>query len=738
MGSGKNTRKSVVQQKVSEPKVGGTKQPSTGVLVCLLAMVALATATAHWTALSAQAISFDDNEYLLYNPVVQDPSWASAGRFLKEVLEPSTVHGYYQPLTMISLMLDCAAGGRPNNLMPFHRTSLILHAANTVLVVLLLYQLFGNPWAAACVGLLFGVHPITVETIPWIGERKTLLAAFFALLSLLAYARYTRSGRYRMLAVCFFLYVLALMSKPTSTPLPVCMLLLDFWPLRRLSLKAVWEKVPLFVVTLVSAYITYESQKRTALTVAPGDWGDPWRVPLTLCHNIIFYLGQFAWPRHLTSHYPLPWPIRLSNTNVLIGVIGTAVLIPALLLSLLKTRSVLVGWLYFFIMIFPAMGVIGFTNVIAADKFAYLPAVGLMLPLAYGLDRLWHRNRAAQVGILTVSGVLAVVLTIGTRVYLRHWRDTETLFRYMVDREPGAPTLRFHLAHELSRKADAMMASATGPQAVEAAGQYRDEAITLYRTVTEKLPSYEEGFNNLGVQLLKQNRIDEAIECYNKALTLNPDHTAAINNLANALLHKDRVEEAEELYRRALQIKPDSANACYNLGNVLARRGKVAEAMELYLKTLALDPNHLQAIKNLAGALLREGRVDEAVARYDEALRKDPDRTYWGTISNLAWDLLADRDRAPWRATAALRLAELACQATEYRQAAAVGALAAATAVAGDIEHGRSLGRQAIQTAQAAGQQPLVTELRKRLHQYLAYQASTAPSSGPQETDDNR
>jgi protein O-mannosyl-transferase len=708
------------------------------VLLVGLLVVALAAATAHWTALSARAISFDDNEYLLYNSVVQNPSWASAGRFLQEVLEPSTVHGYYQPLTMISLMLDYASGGRPDNLMPFHRTSLILHTANTVLIVLLLYQLFGNPWAAACVGLLFGVHPITVETIPWIGERKTLLAAFFALLSLIAYVRYARTGGYRMLAVCSALYVLALMSKPTSTPLPACMLLLDFWPLRRLSLKAVLEKVPLFVVTLVSAYITYESQKRTAITVAPGDWGDPWRVPLTLCHNVIFYLRQFAWPRHLTSHYPPPWPIRLSNTRVLLGAIGTAILIPALLLSLLRTRVVFTGWLYFFVMIFPAMGIIGFTNVIAADKFAYLPAVGLMLPVTFGLDLLWRRGRSSQVGVVAVTGMLAVILAIGTRVYLRQWRDTETLFRYMIEREPGAPTLRFHLAHELSRKADLIAASATSPQAVEAVTRYRQEAVSLYRTVTEQLPSYEEGFNNLGVQLLKQNHVDEAIECYRKVLTLKPDHVMAINNLANALLHKNQVQEAEELYRKALQIKPDSANACYNLGNVLAHRGDMSGAMDLYHKALALDPNHLQTIKNLAGALLREGRVDEAVARYDEALRKDPDGTYWGTISNLAWDMLADRQRAPWRATASLKLAELACRATEYRQPAAIGALAAATAVSGDIERGLSLGRQAIQTAQATGQQPLVVELRKRLNEYLSSQASTAPSSTPAETDDNR
>jgi hypothetical protein len=141
----------------------------------------------HWPALSAKALSFDDQQYLTDNILVQNPSWTSAKRFVTEILTPSTVGGYYQPLSMISLMLDVALSGRPGNLQPFHRTSLILHVINTLLIVVLLYQLFGNPWVAAMIGLLYGVHPMSVESIPWIGERKTLLAAFFSLLALIAY-----------------------------------------------------------------------------------------------------------------------------------------------------------------------------------------------------------------------------------------------------------------------------------------------------------------------------------------------------------------------------------------------------------------------------------------------------------------------------------------------------------------------------------------------------------------------
>ena len=190
------------------------------VLIFITSLIVLAV---HWPALSAKAITFDDEQYFVSNPLVQNPGWNSAKRFLLEVLRPSTVKGYYQPLTMISLMADRIFGARNDNLMPLHRTSLILHIANTALIVILLYLLFGNVWAAAGAGLLFGLHPMTVESIAWIGERKTLLASFFSLWSLILYILYTKEKRGKLFAGAIVMYVLALMSKPTSTPLPLLM-----------------------------------------------------------------------------------------------------------------------------------------------------------------------------------------------------------------------------------------------------------------------------------------------------------------------------------------------------------------------------------------------------------------------------------------------------------------------------------------------------------------------------------
>ena len=275
----------------------------TDLLAILIFIVCITVALVYWPALSAQAISGDDNQYLTNNFLVQNPSWSSAQQFLTEVLEPSTVRGYYQPLTMISLMLDYAMGGRASDLSIFHATSICLHVANTALVIMLLYMLFGKVWPAIAVGLLFGVHPLTVEPIPWVGERKTLLAAFFALWCMILYVRYTHKKNWKLYIFCVLTYILALMSKPTTTPLPILLLLLDFWPLRRLSKRTFLEKIPFFVIMIIFAAITIISQSRTANITMPGEY-EPMQIPLVLCHNIIFYLYKiqgliFPGPREL-------------------------------------------------------------------------------------------------------------------------------------------------------------------------------------------------------------------------------------------------------------------------------------------------------------------------------------------------------------------------------------------------------------------------------------------------------
>ena len=625
-----NSRTSALRVDEAVHDQGAARIPSRGdrlLLVVLLGLVGLCVWMAHGRALSARALSFDDQQYLTENYLVQHPSWGSAKRFLTEVWAPSTVGGYYQPLAMISLMLDYAMAGDVENLRPFHRTSLVLHVLNTLLIVVLLYLLFGNVWAACLTGLLFGVHPLTVEPIPWVGERKTVLAAFFALWSLIFYVRYAKTGGGSWYVGCVGAYVLALLSKPTSTPLPAVMLLLDFWPLGRFRWRSVWEKLPLLGIGAVSAVVTFVSQKATSGAALPTEYPAS-RVPLVVCHNIVFYLYKMVWPVNLSSHYPFPEPVSLSNGMMLAGVVGTAVLISALVWSLRWTRAWATGWLMFFVAIVPTMQIIGFSNVIASDKFAYLPSVGVLVVVAWVLGRWlprgWGGWSVPAVAVLGCVGLAAALEVRATRRYLAVWRDTETLYEHMIRLAPAAPTLRNGLG-----------------AAMLAEGKV-DKAVEYCRQAVEMLPDYADAQGNLGAALARQGDLPAAVEHCRIAVRLKPRAADAHSNLGAALGQMGDLDGAVRHCTEALRLNRDKPQAHYNLGQVLAAKGDLDGALRCYGEAIRLKPSYFEAHANRGYVLAGQGRVAEAIDHLVEAVRlrpSDPDSHY-----NLA-SLLDDAGR---------------------------------------------------------------------------------------------
>jgi len=580
-------------------------------LVVLLASVGAMVVTAHWRALSAEAFCFDDDMYLTDNPLVQNPSWLSLRRFFREVLEPSTVDGYYQPLTMTSLMSDYALGGRPDNLRPFHRTSLALHVANSALVIVLLYLLFDRVWVAAGVGLLFGVHPMAVETICWVSDRKTLLGAFFALWCLVLYVRYAGKSDWRLWVGCTTTYVLAMMSKPTSLPLPVLMLLMDYWPLRRLKQRVFLEKLHLFVVGGVLAMITYTSQSRAAVAVLPGKH-DLLRLARIICRNIIFYHWKMVWPANLSSFYGSSESLEFSDPIVLMGIIGTCSLIVVAVVSLRWTRAALTSSLFFFVAILPTMGVIRFTTVIASDKYAYLPSLGLLMLLASficwfcGTNGVTHAApRKVMVAMIVL--ILGGVETVATRRYSACWRDTVTLFEHMLVLNPEAAPVHNTLG-----------------SALQSRGKL-DEAIFHYSRALQIDPVDPIAHRNLGSALQLQGKLDQAIECYRRALQIKPDEAKTHYNLACALSGMGKTDEAIIQYYQALQIRPDYADAENNLGNTLSSQGKIKEAIAHYGQAIRINPSHARAHNNLGNILQSQGHASQAVTHYRKALRIKPD-----------------------------------------------------------------------------------------------------------------
>ncbi len=579
----------------------------------LVVVVCTVVVITHWPGLSAQALSLDDNEYIGGNPLIEYPSWGSVKRIITEVLEPSTVPGSYIPLTMISQMLDYAMGGRLGNLQPFHRTSLILHIANTALVIVFIYQMFGGIWPAAMVGLLFGVHPLTVGRVAWLTERKTVLSAFFALWCLVFYARYARKRGWGALSICLLMYVFSLLSKPSSLPLPAVMVLLDYWPLRRLGRRVIWEKVPFFATGALFFIIAYLSFKRTAPIVTMGE-PSIMRIPMILCHNIIFYLYKIFWPVNLTVFYPLPRPLSPSNPMVLAGVVGSCVLVVILVVSWRWTRALMTGWLIFFVAIFPTMGVIRFTYAIAANRFLYFPSIGYLLILSWALSRLWRSTEVSdrlnlrRITTFLVVAILAILEIISARCYLVHWEDTASHFRHVSKFTPNSAKIHAYTGLALAKEGK------------------KKEAIFHLSEAIRLEPNYHKPHINLGIMLAQRGDLDKAIAHFVKAIQLKPNNGKAHHNLANVLYSKGKIGGALKHYRESLRLKPNSPLILGGLAWILATSRNAehrdgAEAVRLAKHACELTNYKEPEILNiLAAAYAEVGHFAEAVPTAQKAI----------------------------------------------------------------------------------------------------------------------
>jgi len=634
------------------------------VLVYLIIGVSSAVTLTHLPSLSAQALFHDDADYVIENPLVQNPSWSAAGRFFREVWRPSTVRGYYQPLTMVSLMLDRVLSGPHESLRAYHCTSLALHVANTALVAILLYLLFGEAVVAAGVALLFGLHPITVESVCWIAERKTVLASFFTLWSLIAYVRFTREPKARFYVACVLTYLLALLSKPITVPLPLMMLLLDYWPLNRLRRQGVTEKLPLFAIAVVFGGITYVSQSRTARVYLPGDY-NPLQIPLILGHNIVFYLAKVVYPANLSAHYGYAAP-----RATLIGLVAASLLIPLLIMSLKRTRALMTGWLVFFVMILPAMGIISVTPVTAANRYLYLPSIGFILITAWCLAavlgqhgsrrRVWMPS-AVVAGFLLVASAEAAA----ARAYMNRWHDSTSLYEYMLTLTPDSGILHRDLGAALSK-----------------AGR-SEEAVEHYRQALRTRPHDPLIHFNLATDLAKsEDKIEEAIEHYEKAVEIDPAHLKAHLNLGSMFLSKGQVEEAVVHCEEAVQLNPQFVLAQYNLGKVLAIAGRPVDAIQHLREAIRLNPGFALATKDLAWFL----------ATHPSAEVRD--------------------------ANEAIRLAERAREATQGQDVGVLDALAAAYALDGQYKKAVETAQKALAMATRLRSHELADRIQERLRLY--------------------
>jgi tetratricopeptide (TPR) repeat protein len=515
-----------------------------------------------------------------------------------------------------------------------------------VLLFLVLREMTGSLWRSAFVAAVFAIHPLRVESVAWIAERKDVLSGVFFMLTLWAYARYARQpSRWHYVAVALW-YGLGLLCKNTLVTLPFVLLLLDWWPLHRVTLdeaggpagrmaiigKLAKEKIPLFLLSVGSCVATALVPEKLP--------GSERLLFLERIENAVvsygIYLRQMIYPAGLAIPYPNP-PNGLPFWEVALALVLLAAISIGVLACWKKRPFLLVGWLWYLGMLVPMIGIVQISYYAHADRYTYLPQIGIYVAVTW-LAAECRLSRAAFGSLMT--GVLAVLMFCAWK-QTAYWKDNEILWTHTLDCTTVNEIAHYNFGNALFHKGrvdaaipqyrEALQISPDSADVHDNLGNALlqkgsvDEAITHYQSALQIKSNLPGAQNNLGNALLQEGKVDEAIAHYQKALEINPHYEQAHNGLGSALLEKGSVDEAIIQYREALQIKPDHANAQANLGIALFRKGSVDEAIVHFQKALEIKPDNASAQVNFGAALLQKDRVDEAIGHYQKALEINAD-----------------------------------------------------------------------------------------------------------------
>lgn len=598
-------------------------------------------------ALRCGFVNYDDPHNVYASPQI------TQGLTTKGIRSAFThpVLGHWDPLTTISHMVDCQIYGV--NPWGHHLTNVLLHGLSAALLFGVLRGMTGALWRSAFVATLFAIHPLRVESVVWITERKDVLSGVFFMLTLGAYMRYVRRrslASYLTVALCL---ALGLMSKSMLVTLPCVLLLLDFWPLQRLSRLAILEKVPLFALSVASSLMQLHAVS-----------GMIERHPLSLrIGNALIsyatYLWQFVWPEKLAVLYP--YRVELSLIPVLAS--GAVVFgITALAVGFLRRSPyVFTGWFWYLGTVFPVIGLIQIGAQSTADRYTYLPMIGPAVMLTWGLCDLTKRGRWQSHALSCAAGIVTLLCIATTRRQIDSWRTTETLFRHAV-----AVTGTNPVAHMLL----GLALWDTGA---------RSEAVVEVRRCIELAPNYGEARLRLGIMLDEAgdtlaaqteikvgvrlapwsaeahlalgnvlNRLGEpaqAIGHFQEAIRLRPAYAEAHSNLGVVLEKIGRPEDAVGCYREALRLDPWYAEAHLNLGNVFYKGEHIDEALLHFEQAIRSKPDWADAHNSIAGALFLKDRLDEAITEYREALRLKPDHAEAGSNLEAVLQIQGSRNK---------------------------------------------------------------------------------------------
>jgi Flp pilus assembly protein TadD len=634
---------------------------------------------------------WDDDSYVTENPTLR-----TLGGLRRIWFEVGAVPQYY-PMVHSTFWVEYHLGGL--NPVGFHLVNVLLHAAAAVLLWHVLKRLqIPAAWLAATI---FALHPLEVESVSWVTERKNVLSAVFYFAAALAWFRFApppgsvaqNTRRWYWYAGALILFLAALLSKSVTCTLPAAMLLVCWWKKGRVQWSDLLPLLPFFALGAGLGLLTAGMEKYHV-----GAQGTDWSLTfidrcLIAGRALWFYAGKLVWPAPLAFIYPR-WTIDPGTWWQWLYPLAAIGVVAGLWLARQRTgRGPLVAVLFFAGTLGPALGFVDVYPMrfsFVADHFQYLAGIGLMTLCAAGLARLsW-----------AIPALLLVLLGVLTWQQTGIYRNQEILWRDTLNKNPDCWLAHNNLGILLYRQG------------------HLKEAIDHYHKAIQINPDRYDAYYSLGAALADEGRWDEAIENYRKAIQLKPDYAFAFNNLGNALVAKGQLQEAIQNYRRAIQLAPTYSTALNNLGVALAAHGEFDKAIQSYRKAVQSNPRNSEAHVNLGLTLGQLGRTREAMDQYRQALQLDPDLTT--ALNNLAWALATSPDDRLRNGAEAVHLAEHACELTHYTQPWFVGTLAAAYAETGQFPEAVALAEKAGQIAAATGQAPLVMKERQLLELYRA------------------
>ena len=615
-------------------------------------LIAVVTFAAFLPALHNQFVNWDDDKNFLENPHYRGLGWTQLSWMW------TTHMGHYIPLTWMTFGLDYLLWGM--NPRGYHLTNLLLHAANAVVFFFITRRLLTRALpspserghaltvSAAFSALVFAIHPLRVESVAWATERRDVLSGLFYLSAVLAYLRACdreeRGRGWYWGAVALFAG--ALLSKSMAVNLPVVLMILDVYPLRRLGGSIGWrskparriyvEKIPFVLLAAVASAIAVMAQFSIHAALPLAQLSVPGRLAVS-AYGLSFYLGKMIVPVNLSPLYELPRTVSPWAMPFILS-FGLAIAITAIVLSLRRRMLGLpAAWLAYLVVLLPVLGIFQSGPQIAADRYTYLAGLGWAILAGAGLLSSWSRLPLLLIGL-----VVFIPVGLGTLTWnqVHVWHDSKTLWAHALAIDPNSSVAQNDFGEALAQQGKLAEAIEHYRQALNIKPDYADahynlggalaqqgklaDAIHHYQRALQITPGDADAHTNWGGALAQQGKLAEAAEHYQQALRIKPDHAAAHNNWGAALTRQGNLAEAIEHYRQAVNIKPDYADAHYNLGGALAQQGKLADAIHHYQRALQITPDDADAHIHWGLALAQQGRLAEAIEHYRQALRINP------------------------------------------------------------------------------------------------------------------